>query len=138
MSRVCKTRYCRKKAKVGRTICCSCISNLYKERHPLKYAYNTLRVNARRRQKEFTLTLEQFKEFCAKTDYFHKKGKLSHSYHIDRIDESKGYSIDNIQVLTNKENVTKYLTYSVNELGKPDYFKVVSKKPSPEDENNPF
>ena len=77
----------------------------------MKAAYCNLKANAKRRGKEFSLTFEQFRDFAIKTDYHQKKGVEKESFHIDRIDEEKGYSIDNIQVLTNSQNVKKYVKY---------------------------
>ena len=76
-------------------------------------------MNAKRRGKEFTITLEEFTQFCKETNYIAGAGRSSASYHIDRIDETKGYSIDNIQTLTNAENSKKYLKYSKDASGKP-------------------
>lgn len=73
----------------------------------MELAYTTLRCNARRRGKEFTLTLDQFKQFCIKTEYLAGRGRTKTGYHIDRIEDDKGYTIDNIQKLTNTENITK-------------------------------
>ena len=78
-----------------------------KEHNPIGYAYSLLRSNAKRRGKEFAITLEQFKKFCEDTGYLAGKGKSSTSMSIDRIDSSKGYSIDNIQILPLSENSRK-------------------------------
>ena len=66
-----------------------------------------LKHNAKRRQKEFDLTYEQFIEFCIETDYLVGKGKTKHSYSIDRIDNSKGYTLSNIRILTLSANSQK-------------------------------
>lgn len=79
----------------------------WKMAHPLEYAYQTLKDNARRRGKEFSLTLEQFKRFCRKTDYISGKGKTKTSYSIDRIENDKGYTLKNIQILPLGENSKK-------------------------------
>jgi len=55
----------------------------------------------------FTLTIEQFKQFCTRTEYLLYKGITKSGYTIDRINHERGYEIDNIQVLTNSENVKK-------------------------------
>lgn len=89
-------------------LCWPCYNKRTKKRNPVSFAYHILKANAKRRGKTFTLTVEQFKMFCIKTNYLKGKGRSSEGYTIDRIDESKGYSIDNIQVLTNKENTKKY------------------------------
>jgi len=102
--------------------------------NPMRYAYLNLKHNARRRGKEFKLTFEQFAQFCRKVDYLKKKGVSASSYHIDRIDENKGYTLDNIQVLTNSANVRKYLDYRWNELNGNMDFKTVTAKPVQQNE----
>lgn len=67
-----------------------------------------MRSNAKRRNKVFTLTLEQFKQFCEETDYINKRGKTGKSASIDRIDNNKGYEIGNIRILTLSENSAKW------------------------------
>ena len=124
----CLTDFCRKKSKDHSKYCHSCILKKYKEKNPVKYTFCVLKNNAKRRGKDFSITFEEFEEFCVKSNYIAGKGRKSESYHIDRIDENKGYSIDNIQILTNKANVVKYLEYSIDELGKPDYFKIKTVK----------
>lgn len=105
--RKCQNKHCRKLAAKDRSICHSCKMKNYKESHPVEYAYQVLKNNAKRRNKEFTLTLDQFKKFCYETGVLHGRGRESTSYHIDRIDDTKGYTADNIQVLTNAQNVLK-------------------------------
>jgi len=83
----------------------------WRVKNPLRYAYGTLKNNSKRRGKEFNLTFQQFKEFAIKTDYINKKGRTGQNYHIDRIDETKGYTTDNIQCITNTENVKKYIRF---------------------------
>ncbi|MBA9076096.1 hypothetical protein [Rufibacter quisquiliarum] len=51
--------------------------------------------------------MEEFTKFCYETDVLHGRGRTATSYHIDRIDDTKGYTLDNIQVLTNAENIGK-------------------------------
>lgn len=78
---------------------------------PIRYSFVTLRNNAKRRGKVFTITLEEFKQFCYATDYLKGKGRTATSYTVDRIDESRGYEPGNIQALRNADNVRKYLNY---------------------------
>jgi len=78
-----------------------------RETNPTSYFYNLLKSNARRRKKEFTLTLEQFADFCQRTDYLALKGKKGKSASIDRIRPNEGYHAGNIQVLTLSENSKK-------------------------------
>lgn len=120
----CATKYCRKKAATNRTKCHSCVKKEWAERNPFKYAFNALKQNAKRRGKPFDLTLEQFREFAIRTDYMAGKGITKDSFHIDRIDPERGYTIDNIRVLTNSENVKrhrKYLKYEFGPDGKPSF-----------------
>lgn len=102
----------------------------WRKNNPEKYCFQTLRNNSKRRGKDFDLTFEQFLQFAAKTNYILGKGRTRESFHIDRIDESKGYTIDNIQVLTNAENVKKFLRFSTDERGVPNYFVNELVKPS--------
>lgn len=135
----CTTKYCNNKALKHRTICGKCKSRKYRENNPIQAAYQNLRTNAKRRNKEFDLTFEQFKEFAIKTNYILGKGKSQTSYHIDRIDETKGYTIDNIQILTNTENVKKYnsyLKFSLDSMGKPYQYWVESNTKSKINESN--
>jgi len=108
----CSTLHCRNKKAKGRTICHKCKARRYKENNPYQAAYQNLRGNAKRRGKVFEITFEQFKEFCYKTDYIKKRGTSKTGLHIDRIDETGPYSIENIQALENSDNVKKYLDYN--------------------------
>lgn len=103
-------KYCNKPTPKGQ-ICLKCKQDRYRKSNPIRYAYSTLRTNAKRRGKFFDLTFDQFKAFAIKTKYYKKKGIYSDNYHIDRIDETGGYTIGNIQVLTNSANIRKYLDY---------------------------
>ncbi len=106
----CATKYCRNKT--DRTHCSTCRSRKSRESDKVRYAFNTLKSNARRRGYVFTITLEQFRKFCTKTKFIAGKGRSSDSYTIDRIYNSVGYHIDNIQVMKKGSNTRKYfLTY---------------------------
>ena len=83
----------------------------WRKRNPLKYSYLNLKSNAKRRGKGFNLTFEEFCEFAIKTQYIARKGRYKQHLHIDRIDESKGYTKENIQTLTNTENLSTFLSY---------------------------
>jgi hypothetical protein len=84
---------------------------MQKKKYPVKRAYFTLRGNAQRRGKEFTLTLDDFTAFCNCSNYMEGKGIRATSLTVDRIDEERGYSADNIQCLTNAENRKKFAAY---------------------------
>ena len=78
-----------------------------KESNPTVYVFGALKQNARRRGKAFTLTIEQFKDFCTRTGYLRLRGKTGKSASIDRIDPSRGYTADNIQILSLSANSKK-------------------------------
>lgn len=87
--------------------CPKCRWRIWVEKNPLKAAFKTLRNHAKERAKDFSLTFEQFKAFAIKTDYLKRKGKTSLSLQIDRVDNSKGYHIWNMQAITLRENTRK-------------------------------
>jgi len=108
----CETKGCRNIAYKGR-FCNKCKSATYRKSNPIKASFYILKANATRRGKPFDLTFDQFKSFVIKTEYIKKKGIFSESYHIDRIEESLGYTIDNIQLLTNAQNVRSFCLKSL-------------------------
>lgn len=104
---LCVTKWCRNERGTGRRICYKCIKRIFAKRHPIRNAYFNLRTNAKRRGKKFPLTLEQFRKFAIETAYIEKRGITARKFHVDRIDNTKGYSIDNIQSITNRANRKK-------------------------------
>lgn len=101
----CSTKGCKKKALKNRTICSACKQRKWREKHPIKAAYYDLKTNARRRGKEFNLTLEEFTKFCIDTGYDEKRGRFADCLSIDRKRPEEGYSLDNIRAITVSENV---------------------------------
>lgn len=79
----------------------------YRDTHPINYTFHYLRVRARRRGIKFLLTLAEFARFCRETDYLEKKGRFKGDLSIDRVREEMPYHVDNIQILTVGENVSK-------------------------------
>ena len=77
------------------------------------YAFNNTRFNAKRRGHEFTLTFEQFKEFCIDTSYIELKGRYKNNMSIDRKEADKGYIYGNLQILTVSDNVKKRFTDAI-------------------------
>lgn len=63
-----------------------------------------LRQSARRRKLPFTITLAEFKVFCARTDYLARRGNQPGNLTVDRVDWNEGYHIWNLRVLTHREN----------------------------------
>lgn len=116
-------------------------SRRYRAKNPIRYAYHNLKSNSKRRGKEFDLTFEQFKEFCYKTNYIQGKGITKDSYSIDRKDNDKGYTIDNIRILTVSENSkkgNKQLVFDWDYEERRGYFKVTQYTSPEPDPENPF
>lgn len=102
----CKERYCHKEAKKhGR--CWFHDNAYYRSKNPVRYAYQTLKDNAKRRGKTFLISLEYFKQFCKRTDYIAGKGRMKESYSVDCIDPRKGYVEGNLQCITLSDNTKK-------------------------------
>lgn len=106
-TRYCKTKYCRNKARPKRKMCNTCDKKQWRAKYPMKACFQTLRQNARRRGKIFKLTFVQFEKFCYRTNYLAGKGRKKDSFSIDRIDNSKGYTVDNIQMIPKGINSSK-------------------------------
>jgi len=114
----CQAKHCRqykafyvnkKERKVKKKkFCHRCAKQMWRANNPARDAFNNLRSNAKRRGHEFTLTLNEFLEFCEITGYMDLRGNDAHHMTIDRIDNTRGYSADNIQMLTRSENAIKY------------------------------
>jgi hypothetical protein len=105
----CHVKNCTNKAK-GKT-CSTCRSRKARAKDPVKYSFISHRNNAKRRGKKWTITLEQFREFCGKVKYIGFTGRNAEGYTLDRIREEEDYHIWNIQVLKNADNVKKYFSY---------------------------
>jgi hypothetical protein len=112
---LCCNAYCKHLARPKRWDCNTCHTKKNQIRNPLRYSYNTLKNNAKRRGKDFTLTFDQFAHFAKKIDYMNKKGTKAKSMSIDRRDETRGYHFDNIQGLSLRENIYKYKMYKAAE-----------------------
>jgi hypothetical protein len=112
----CWTRDCENLAVPERRYCSKCKKRKYREKYPLKYIYDTIKMNAKRRRKEFTLTFDEFECFCRRTGYDKFKGITADCLSIDRIKNSEGYHVWNIQAITVSKNSKKKFDDSV----KPD------------------
>lgn len=107
----CKQPRCRRWAIKHRNICHRCRKRLWRKLNPLAAAFAVRRDKAKRRGIQWCLTLEEFKEFCNKTDLLALQGNEAHSLTIDRIDNTKPYTVDNIQPLTRSQNTEKQNQY---------------------------
>lgn len=91
----------------GDRFCAKHRKRYLKNRDPERYTYQALRSNAKRRGKEFLITLKEFREWCKETKYMELKGRSKLKASIDRIDPSRGYEKGNLQILTLQENGRK-------------------------------
>lgn len=103
----CWTKFCRNDKAPKKNFCHKCRTRRTRELNPILYYYNALRSNARRRGKEFVLTRTEFEKFCTETNYIERKGRSGNAMTIDRKDHTRGYSYDNIQILSHHDNSTK-------------------------------
>lgn len=94
------------KRKAG--LCHKHFARLRKEKDPIYDRYYNFKNNALKRKKEFTITLQEFRDFCLRTGYIITKGMRGRNATIDRIKNEFGYHIWNIQLLTNMQNIRKY------------------------------
>ena len=114
MLKICKTLNCNNRARISANYCYKCKSKKYRKNNTLKYIYNILKESARRRGIEFKLTVDDIKTFTSNNpDYLNRKGQKSKDLTIDRINELKGYELNNLQVLTRKENTAKYQKFKI-------------------------
>ena len=105
----CRTPYCRnRRAKETngslRSHCWKCESRKFRESRPATYTLNNLRRRARQRKIPFSITLEQWEQFCEDTGYLHLRGREPSAFSVDRKNHDEGYHIWNIQVKNNLEN----------------------------------
>lgn len=78
-----------------------------RSRNPLKYSFNNLKSNAKRRGKIFTISFDYFCKFAIETNYILSKGITKTGYTIDCIIEELGYAEGNIRSILNPDNVKK-------------------------------
>lgn len=112
----CKTKFCRGvSTRSGHSPYCSkCRARRWKEAHPIAYAFNKLRFRAKERGHSFGLTLYDFTDLWNKGLGVNRR-RNGHCVSIDRIDPSRGYHADNVQIMTVSENARKrYVPYFAN------------------------
>ena len=105
--RMCDTPYCGNRRAKDRRHCFKCISRKRRAANPMRASYDTLKYNARRRKKPFSITFAQFKEFCYETSYLAGKGRSAQSFSIDCEINELGYVYGNLRNRTVSENSRK-------------------------------
>ncbi|MDE2103690.1 MAG: hypothetical protein KGL39_41010 [Patescibacteria group bacterium] len=121
----CLTPRCRgkvNKKKEHSPYCSKCRRLRWKEKFPLHYSFSKLKFRAAERGKEFALTRDEYISFAIKTDYARMKGKTSLSLSIDRVDNSRGYSADNIRAITLQSNSRRqFVPYFAHQIENESY-----------------
>lgn len=104
----CKVADCGKPAgKKAGGLCYMHKARIWRERHPLQAAWHSLLSSAKGRGIPVLLTFDDFAFWAVRTELLRGRGIYKTSWHIDRIESSGPYSLDNIQVLTNSANAEK-------------------------------
>ncbi len=73
----------------------------------IRTMFRKFKYSAKRRGIYFSVPLEFFVTFVVATGYLNNRGRGSGDMSIDRIDIAKGYTEDNLQVITNRDNIKK-------------------------------
>ena len=104
---LCRHWHCMREKDDGRTECPTCRSRRRRVANVERYAYANLKRSAAMRGIPVLLTFDEFSRWCEIHDYIRLRGSERWAMTIDRIDNSKPYSLDNIQPLSRSENTTK-------------------------------
>jgi len=113
---LCAAYYCNNKKAPTRAICHKHRARRLKELNLLRYTYDLLRSNAKRRGHEISLTLEEFKRFCDENNYLELKGRAKGKMSIDRKRSSEGYHYHNIKIMEYGANSAKGAADDVDPL----------------------
>jgi len=100
----CKSTPCKKK----KGLCHKHYAIYRRQKDPVYDRFVNFKGNALRRGKEFSITLAEFRQWCEEKGYIITKGQRGFRATVDRINNKRGYHIDNIQLLTMKANIAKY------------------------------
>jgi hypothetical protein len=104
---LCVAYACKNKHSVRDRFCSKHSKRYQKHANPYNYVYGQKKFRALERGIKWNISLDEFIDFCEKTNYLALKGKSADSASIDRIDPNKGYEVGNIQILTLSENTKK-------------------------------
>lgn len=106
---ICVFKWCGSTSPKGTRFCFKHKREWQKINNPLRYWFDVLKQNAKRRGKNFELELSDFKDFCDLTNYIELKGrKEAGNYTIDRRNDKLGYIKGNIYLLTLGQNSRKH------------------------------
>lgn len=91
-----------------RNICDRCRRRRWRVNNPFRYIHSELKKSAKRRGIYFDIHIGAFIEFCLDNNLYRDSYKFtSESLTVDRVDPDLGYTMDNIQVITQRQNIIK-------------------------------
>lgn len=102
----CETKFCRRAAAKGR-FCHRCEHANRKANNPYAYWLGVNRRNARRRGKNWEISLEYWVQWCDETGYLALKGRYKNDLSIDCKINELGYVDGNLKPLTVSDNAKK-------------------------------
>lgn len=105
MNNKCPIAHCTNEVKKGGK-CSTCRSRETRQRDPIRYIWLNLKNRAKQRPKEFTITLEEFRQWVIDNEFVPGQG-----WSIDRKNNEHGYHIWNIQKMLLIDNINKYHKY---------------------------
>lgn len=97
----CKNKTCKNKTEF-KGYCSTCRSRRTREKDHIRYVWLNLKNRAKQRPKDFTITLDEFREWC-KENNFPEEGQS-----VDRKKNEHGYHIWNIEKMPLIDNIRKY------------------------------
>lgn len=110
----------KRSAKEGRRkICRACRMRVWRRAHPVKAVYDNWKTNTANRGIPNNVTIMEFARFCVRTGYIYLRS-IGQDMTIDRPDSTKGYTIDNMQILTrvaNSRKQSKEISYRLAKSG---------------------
>lgn len=88
--------------------CNTCRNRRWVNKNPLRKAWHNLKHSAKRRSYEFSIPYDFFERLAKKTGYDKNRERAGDQLTINRIINSKGYTVDNIEVISKSLNSSKY------------------------------
>jgi hypothetical protein len=113
----CQTPECKNEAPLGRKMCNTCKSKIFRSKDQVRYFLANLKRSAIKRHIPFNLELEEFRAWTIKENFRFGIKKHGDRDSVDRIRNNEGYHINNIQKLTVSQNSKKYQNHDKKEYG---------------------
>lgn len=106
--KICVAYHCKNNKGIRDRFCYKYRKRFKRETNLLAYTYDILKQNAKRRKKEFAITLGYFRKWCEYNNYLKLKGKKAKSVSIDRDNPNLGYVEGNLKILSLAANSKKH------------------------------